>query len=363
MARDLTAPATVGAADALAAWRRRRAGQAGVILGLAAALMAVLVAALALGAYAIPAVQAARALIGLDTAPVVERIVWNIRLPQALSALIAGAALATAGAVMQAILRNPLASPFTLGVSQAAAFGAAFAVMIVGSGQMASTHVGAVTILAPWLTTGLALVASLAASGIIIAVARLRGASPEVMVLTGVALGALFTAGTMMLQFFASDTQLAAMVFWTFGDAARANWGQIGIMAALSGAVLAGFLLAARQLDAIVVGDETARGLGVRVGRLRLVGMVAASLATAVVTAFLGIIGFVGLVAPHMVRRVVGGDHAALVPASALAGAVLTLAADTVARLVLLPQVVPVSVITAFLGAPVFLALILQGRR
>ena len=264
---------------------------------------------------------------------------------------------------MQSILRNPLGSPFTLGISHAAAFGAAFAVMILDSGTMASSHVGAVTISHPYITTGMAFFCCLLASFFIVAIARMRGASPESMILAGVALGALFTAGTMFLQFFADDNQLAAMVFWTFGDIARASWKELAVLATVTLAATLYFLLNAWNYNAMDAGDETAKGLGVRVERVRLLGMLAASLVTAVIVSFLGIIGFVGLVCPHMVRRLIGGDNRFLLPATALVGAVLLLVSDTAARLVLSPHLLPVSIITAFMGAPVFIFLIIKGHR
>ena len=329
------------------------------ILILAAVLFVVLLLAVSLGAARIPVGSVARALGGLEVSPQVAAIVWNIRLPQALAAIVSGAGLAIAGAVMQSILRNPLGSPFTLGISHAAAFGAALSVMLLGGGRMSSSSVGA----DPFLTTAAAFLFSLLAAGVIIAIARVRGATPEIMVLTGVALGALFTAGTMFLQFFADDVQLAAMVFWTFGDTARATWSEMTFIAAILLVCSVYFLLNSWNYNAIDTGDETAKGLGVRVDRLRMVGMLLASLLTAVIIAFLGIIGFIGLIVPHMVRRVIGSDHRFLLPACLLVGALLLLLSDTVARLMLLPHVLPVSVLTSFLGAPAFFWLIIRRSR
>ncbi len=190
----------------------------------------------------------------------------------------------------------------------------------------------------------------------------MRGAKPKTMILADVALGALFTAATMFLQYFADDVQLAAMVFWTFGDAARAGWNELAVLAAVTAAATLYFILNAWNYNAVDAGDETARGLGVRVARVRLTGMLVASLVTAVTVSFLGIIGFVGLVCPHMVRRFIGADNRFLLPASAVLGAVLLLASDTAARLILAPHLLPVSILTAFIGAPVFMLLIVKGR-
>lgn len=323
----------------------------------------VLIFSVGMGPVSISPLDVLKTLSGDTVSRQFDMIIWNIRLPQALTAIVAGIGLAVSGAVMQAILRNPLGSPFTLGISHAAAFGAAFSVMILGMGTMTSSTVGAVSIDSPYLTTVTAFAFSLIATVIIIAISRLRMATPETMVLTGVALGSLFTAGTMFLQYFADDMQLAAMVFWTFGDVARASWTELSIISVVVCGAYLWFFLNRWNFNAIEAGDETAKGLGVKVERVRIVGMLIASLVTAVIVSFLGIIGFVGLVCPHICRRIIGDDYRFLLPGSCIIGGVLLLAADTVARLMLSPNVLPVSILTAFMGAPVFIWLIIRGSR
>ena len=340
----------------------RYIGQKTAFIGLSLlVLSAAAVFSIAQGAFGISLPDVIRTLAGISVSKRCDIVIWNIRLPQALAAVVAGAGLAVSGAIMQSILRNPLGSPFTLGISHAAAFGAALAVMILDAGVMASTTVGAVTVSSPYVTTALAFAFSMAAAMVIVAISKMRGTSPETMVLSGIALGALFTAGTMFLQFFADDVQLAAMVFWTFGDVARATWTELGLMTAVTLAATVYFMLNTWNYNAVDSGDETAKGLGVNVDRLRLIGMLVASLVTAVTVAFLGIIGFVGLVCPHMVRRWIGGDNRFLIPATVVVGALLLLVSDTVARLILAPHLLPVSILTAFMGAPVFIYLIVRG--
>jgi len=326
-------------------------------------LLAALIGAVSSGAAGIPIMDVAKSLLGWAVPKRYDVIIWNIRLPQALTAIVGGAGLAVAGTAMQSILRNPLGSPFTLGISHAAAFGAAFSVMILDGGIMTSTQADTINVTSPYVTTAIAFSFSLAAAGVIIGVSRLREATPEVMVLTGVALGALFTAGTMFLQFFADDIQLAAIVFWTFGDTARASWSELGVISIVTVGTSTYFLSNSWNYNAIDAGDETAKGLGVRVERIRMVGMFLATLLTAVIISFLGIIGFVGLVIPHMARRIIGSDHRFLLPASILGGSLLLLVSDTAARLILAPHVLPVSVLTAFMGAPIFIYLIIRGQR
>ena len=263
---------------------------------------------------------------------------------------------------MQSVLRNPLASPFTLGLSNAAAFGAAIGILMFGAGTTGSSIADAVVVNNPYLTTICAFLFSMLTTVIILLVAKMRSATPETMVLAGVAISSLFSAGLMAIQYFVDDTKLASIVFWQFGDVSRSSWMELGIITVVVAAAFAYILFKRWDYNAIDAGDETARGLGVNVEKTRLFGMIAASIISAVVVAFLGVIGFVGLVCPHMVRRVIGDDHRFLIPGSFVCGAVLLLISDTVARTIIAPHVLPVAVLTAFLGAPVFLYLIIRGR-
>ena len=333
-----------------------------IVIGLVV-LTFMLILSVSLGVVRIPVLDVARTLIGQSVSKRWDIIIWNIRLPQALTAIVAGCGLSVAGVSMQSILRNPLGSPFTLGISQAAAFGAAFSVMVLGTGAMHSTGADAITLTSLPLTTLMAFIFCIVAMGVILLISKHKQASPEVMVLAGVALGSLFTAGTMFLQYFADDNQLAAMVFWTFGDTARTSWLELGVMSGIVTLVTLYFIWNSWNYNAIDVGDEQAKGLGVPVERVRLIGMLCASLITACIIGFLGIIGFVGLVCPHAVRRLIGDDHRFLIPGSCVVGGLLLLAADTVARLLLAPNVLPVAILTSFLGAPVFLYLIIKGYR
>lgn len=290
-----------------------------------------------------------------------EIIIWNIRLPRVVAAIVAGAGLAIAGCVMQNILRNPLADSFTLGIAQGAAFGAAFAIVVLGAGGIQTSSTDAVIINNPYILTISAFIFSMAATLVILFLSSLVGVTPEGMILAGVALGSLFTAATTLIQYFAEDVKIAAIVFWTFGDLGRASWHETGIMALLVALGLLYFMLHRWDYNALSSGEETAKSLGVDVGKLRVGGMLISSLISAVAVAFLGIIGFIGLVAPHMMRRIIGGDHRFLIPGSAVMGCLLLLAADTLARIIIKPMILPVGAITSFLGAPLFLYLLSRG--
>ena len=293
--------------------------------------------------------------------PTTVTIVRGVRLPQVLAAIVAGAGLSIAGVAMQNVLRNPLGSPFTLGISQAAAFGAAFAIVFFGVGSTTGSDATPV-IGNPYVVTLSAFGWSLVSTGVILLLVKYTRASPETLILTGVALGSLFTASLSLVQYFAQDVEVAAIVYWTFGDVGRATWTDLGLMTVVTALGTVYFVYNGWSYTAMNAGDETARSLGVDVEQLRIRGMVIASLVTAFIISFVGIIGFVGLVVPHIVRKVIGGDERFLLPGSVLVGAVLLLASDTIARTVFDPVVLPVGILTSFLGAPLFLYLVITRR-
>ncbi len=289
-------------------------------------------------------------------------VLWNIRIPRIVSAIFVGASLAIAGAVMQCILKNPLASPFTLGISQGAAFGAAIAIVYFGAGQM--HRVGeSLTIFNPYVVPIFAFLGSLISAFVILALAKLRDLTPEAIILAGVAMSALFQAAVMLIQYFATDVQVASIVFWTFGDVGRARWIEIYLIVATFAVCFLYFFYRRWDYNSLLAGDETAISLGVNPRKLRLEGMLISSFLTAVCVSFTGIIGFIGLVAPHVVRLVIGGDYRFLIPSSALVGALILLASDTVGRLVISPVIIPVGIITSIIGAPMFIYLLLRGGK
>lgn len=291
-----------------------------------------------------------------------EVIIWNIRLSRVLTAIVAGMGLAVSGTAMQSILRNPIGSPFTLGTSHASAFGAAFAIVILGAGSHQSAFSDAVYVNNIHIITISAFLFSLISTCVIIFLARVKGASPETMILTGVAIGSLFIAGTTAIEYFANDVQLSSIIFWTFGDVGRSSWQELSVMSAIVLPALIYFTYNSWNYNALDAGEETAKSLGVNVERVRIVGLLIASLVTALIVSFVGIIGFVGLVVPHIVRKAIGGDERFMMVGSILCGALLLLLSDTMARLVIAPVVLPVGILTSFLGAPLFIFLVVKGR-
>jgi len=345
---------------AAAAFRRQSSHKKRVILGLVALAFVLAIIAINAGAAETQPGQVLKALLGLESG-LSRVVIWNIRLPRIIAAIVAGAGLAAAGCVMQTSLRNPLASPFTLGISNAAAFGANLAIIFFNAGTMHSSTQDAVFINNPYQVSLSAFLFALIAMILILYLARLRGFSPESVVLAGVAFGSLFGAGSTLIQYFAEDIQIAAMVFWTFGDLGRVSWQEGLILSALTFVALVYFLLQRWNYNALENGEDTARGLGVNVERVRFQSMLAASLVTAAAVSFMGIIGFIGLIAPQMMRRVLGIDHRFLLPASAATGAALLLFTDTVARTIISPVVLPVGAITSFFGAPLFIFILAKG--
>jgi len=325
--------------------------------------------ALTVGAFDLPWPSMLRALAGKEEGPA-HTVVWSLRMPRILAAMVTGWALGLSGLGTQSLLKNPLASPFTLGISQGAAFGAALGIVLLGLGGLGGPAADGAPAARETLVRSfasislLAMAGAMTATGVILALAVLGRMAPESIILAGVALSSLFVSGTILIQYFASDVEVASVVFWTFGDVSRSTWREIACMAAVTAAVSAFFLMNRWSLNALSSGEDVARGLGVRVEALRLWGMLAASLAAAVVTAYHGVVAFLGLLAPHIGRRLVGADHRLLVPASCLIGALLLLGADTLGRCLAGSGSLPVGVITSFMGAPLFLYLLIRrGRR
>ncbi len=281
-------------------------------------------------------------------------IVWTFRMPTALMAVVVGAALGVAGAEMQTILNNPLASPYTLGVSASASFGAALAV-VLGAGAIPLVE----TLALPASAFAMAMLCSLA----IYALARIKGASRETIILGGVALLFLFNAGVGLLKYVASEEQLAAITFWIFGSLQGATWTKLAVVAgtlAVTGPLLA---VHAWKLTALRLGDDRARSLGVNVRRLRLTTLVLVSLLSAVAVCFVGTIGFIGFVGPHLARIMVGEDQRFLMPLSGLTGALLLSIASIASKSIFPGAVFPIGIATAFMGVPFFAAMVLLRRR
>lgn len=289
----------------------------------------------------------------IEASSFAQVVILQLRLPRILMAVITGVSLGVAGAVMQGVLRNPLVSPYTLGLSSGAACGAALAIVlgvgIVGLGR--------------YVIIGNAFIFSLLTMLLVLGIARVRGTSIETLILAGVALGYLFSAVISSLKYVSGHEQLREIVFWLMGDLSVVGWQTILIVFPV---VVILSILAMRyswDLNTMSAGEEVAASLGVRVSRVRIISLMLAAILTATVIAFTGIIGFIGLVSPHICRMVVGSDHRFLIPASGMVGALLLLVSDTVCRTMIAPTEIPVGIVTSFIGVPFFLYLLTKKRR
>ncbi|MDO5329871.1 MAG: iron ABC transporter permease [Bacillota bacterium] len=290
---------------------------------------------------------------------VVVRVVNRVRLPRAIAAVVVGAGLAISGLIMQTCLKNPMASPSTMGVSNAATLGANLAILfLTGSTTSSFTAVSA----SPYAISAFALLFALICTSVVLALSSLRRFSPTTVVLVGVAMGSLFQALVTLLQYFADDVQLSTIVSWTFGDLERMSMGENGILGVIVLAAFILFFLLSYRYNALSGGENFARSLGVRTSTLRFVGLFVASLITAVAVSFVGIIGFVGIIAPHICKRIVGSDHRFLLPASALCGSFLLLFCDIATRLIGQGIALPVGAITAIIGAPFFIFIVFSRK-
>ena len=279
-------------------------------------------------------------------------VIWDIRLPRVIMGMLAGFALGITGLVMQGILKNPLASPYTLGISAGAGFGAALA-LILGAGFGADKY----------LVVGNAFIFALITSSVILGVTRHRKATPETMILAGIALMYLFNAMTTLLQYFADPEEATAVLFWMVGDLGKVTWSKLSVVSIVSACSIPLLLWKSWDLNVMGAGDEVAESLGVKVEHTRVFIMVVASILIASIVCFTGTIGFIGLVAPHIVRIVIGSDYRFAIPASGITGALLLVGADVASMQILAPVIIPIGVMTAFMGVPLFFYLIMRRRR
>ncbi len=333
-------------------YRKNQIKSISFLIVLGGVLLLAVLLSLRAGSYETPVGELLKGIFGLSSDKKINLVVQNNRLPRIITAILAGGGLGLAGCVLQAVLRNPLASASTLGVSQGATFGAAFAIVVLGLTG----------------TSGLgiplcAFAGSIAVALVILGLSKFRQVSPEGIVLAGVAISSMFTGATTLIQYFADEVELSTLVFWTFGDLGSTGWEDLGGMAAVV-AVLCVYCFACRwDYNALLGGEETAVSLGIHVKRLTMVSMLLCCLCSSVVVSHVGLISFIGLVAPHIVRMVVGNNHVYLIPGSVLGGATLLLLGDLFARTVISPVILPIGAITSFLGGPLFLYLLFKGGR
>jgi iron complex transport system permease protein len=318
-----------------------------VLLSLLALVVSAIVVAIGVGSVGLDLGEIMAALRGLGD-PTTRAIVLDLRLPRVLEAALCGIALAASGATFQALLRNPLAEPYVLGVSSGAAVGAVLAVV-------SGWHVRGL-----WALPLAAFAGALAAIGLVLRIALGVDArfDTRVLLLAGVVVGAFFNAVMLLFLTFADVESFRSALFWMMGSNAGATWEQISVLGAYVTGGVAILLLLARSLNLLALGEHTAATLGVSVDRTKLAAYAVASLLAAAAVSASGIVGFVGLITPHVARILWGSDHRLIVPAAALLGAAFLAGADTLARVVVSPTELPIGVVTAFVGVPFFVWLL-----
>lgn len=294
-----------------------------------------------------------------------ETIIMGIRLPRITAGILVGGLLASSGAVMQCVLRNPLASASTLGVSQGAAFGAAIGILFFAGGTVNSPSAATAVVIENFYTvTFCAFVFGTLSTFVVLAISQFKkNIGPGGLILAGTALSCMFSGGSTLLQYFADETKIGAIVFWTFGDLGSTSWTELLVLLILFIGAMIFFLLNRWNYNAMESGVDTAKSLGVNTRAIMLISMLVCSMIASAAVAFVGIISFVGLIAPHIMRRFVGNDYRYLIPCSAVAGGLLLVLADTFARTVVSPVILPIGAITSFLGGPMFLFLLFKGGK
>lgn len=336
-----------------------------VILTLLSLLLLIsMLAALILGAVSLPALDMLHGLMRLlgftvlsEDALHAELILGQIRLPRLIMGVLVGAVLAVCGVAMQGLFRNPLADPGLVGVSSGAALGAALAIVgLANMGQVAE-------VLSPYVLVVSAFLGGLIVTTVVYQLARREGEIRlSTMLLAGIALNALAAAMIGLLTYLADDATLRSLTFWNLGSLNGATYARLWPLLVITVFIVCWIPRRAKALNALLLGDSEARHLGVRVERLKLELIACTALGVGAAVSAAGLIGFVGLVVPHLMRLLLGPDHRFLIPAAALAGACLLLVADVFARLVLLPAELPIGIVTALIGAPFFLYLLRRER-
>ena len=343
-------PSPLGNKENLSDYRKNELRSISFLVLLTVFLLLSILLSLRAGSYNTPVMELIKGIFGKSADKKINLVVQNNRMPRICTAIIAGAGLGLTGCILQAILHNPLASASTLGVSQGATFGAAFAIV-------AMNMTGAIGI------SIYSFLGSIAVAIVILGLSRFKQVSAEGIVLAGVAISSMLSGATTLIQYFANEIQLTSLVFWTFGDLGSTGWEDLRPMGTMV-LILLVYCFAHRwDYNALLNGEETAVSLGIHVQQLTLTNMVLCCLTCSIIVSNVGLINFIGLVAPHIVRMVVGNNHVYLIPGSVLAGAALLLLGDLIARVAIMPIILPIGAITSFLGGPLFLYLLFKGGR
>jgi len=312
---------------------------------------------LCIGSSGLSISQVFDTLFNINTNSIVKAIIFDFRLPWSLMAIVVGFSLGIAGAVMQTILNNPLASPYTLGISHGAGFGAALVY------SLGISILGKLTTYTQYIVPINAFIFALITCAVIVLIGKIRGFTYETLILAGIAMSFLFSALLSLMEYFASEEALQAIVFWLFGSLIKSTLINVTIVSIVMIASTIVLVKMSWELTSLRLGDDKARALGVNPERVRLITMIIASVLTAVAVCFVGIIGFVGLVAPHIARFLVGEDSRFILPTSGLAGSIILSGAAIASKTVMGGAILPIGIVTSIIGIPFFLYLVIRGKR
>ncbi|MBR0439649.1 MAG: iron ABC transporter permease [Bacilli bacterium] len=329
-----------------------------ILLGL---LIILFIASIFIGTSNMSFIDGLKALFGQGS-QVNQTIILRIRLPRIIAAVLAGVALSLSGTIMQTMSNNVMASPSTLGVSNAAVLGANIAIIILGGGTIIANG-GKVNISNPYFVSGFAFLFALGSTLLVLFLSRFRKYNSATTVLIGITFGTFCTGVTTLIQYFANDTTLSSAIYWSFGDLARATYEYDLIILVVVIISFIFFMIFAYRYNAVLLGEESASSLGINLKLFRFISLLLASLLCAVTVSLLGIIGFIGLLAPQIMRRIIGNDHRYLLIGASLFGAVILLFSDILSKMMLNGISLPVGAITSIIGAPIFIIIILLGRK
>lgn len=329
-----------------------------ILLGL---LIILFIASIFIGTSNMSFIDGLKALFGQGS-QVNQTIIHRIRLPRIIAAVLAGVALSLSGTIMQTMSNNVMASPSTLGVSNAAVLGANIAIIILGGGTIIANG-GKVNISNPYFVSGFAFLFALGSTLLVLFLSRFRKYNSATTVLIGITFGTFCTGVTTLIQYFANDTTLSSAIYWSFGDLARATYEYDLIILVVVIISFIFFMIFAYRYNAVLLGEESASSLGINLKLFRFISLLLASLLCAVTVSLFGIIGFIGLLAPQIMRRIIGNDHRYLLIGASLFGAVILLFSDILSKMMLNGISLPVGAITSIIGAPIFIIIILLGSK
>jgi len=331
-----------------------------IIIILLVILVILIPLSVSIGLYRVSFLDIFKVLLGYKL-PEDEAIALWLRLRRCFVGVIAGILLAGGGAIMQAVLRNPLASPFTLGISQAAALGVAIALL---TGYVGRTSAWFIEFTSPYIIPIFAFVFALSQSVLILLLAQRRGLEPYAIILSAIAMAFTYQSILALLQYLVlNELQIATIVFWMFGDLSRPGDTELQVLLLTSPILILLYMLLHADLDLISIDDDIALSSGTVPWKIRLVATIISALGAALATSFIGVLAFLCLVAPHIARLLVGSSHRYLVPASMIIGSILLVIADIISRTIMSPLTIPVGIVLSFIGAPLLIILLLKGTR